>query len=169
MSDLMTVHTSPTTGRRIANATIDKNEWVLAAPFRAHVIHLIETAQVPWPVVAYQAGVSLGTLRTLLFGRHGKARSKIAQESASRLIELRTDDLSWMRSASVSSRNLATRIRMLRSRHVAWGRIAAFLGVSEEICQEFARGERCSCTVLVDVLAQSACELIGLSPWEETE
>lgn len=169
MPSLMTLNTSPITGERIVNTSVDKNEWVLAAPFRAHVIHLMETARVPWPVIGYQAGVPLGTLRTLLFGRNGKLRTKIAQPSALRLIELRTEDLSWMRASSVSAETAGARIRMLRSRHISWENISCFLGLDEQTCQEIAHGERCSCTVLVDILAQSACELAGFNPWEDID
>lgn len=146
---------------------VDGPQWVLAAPFRAHVVHLMETAQVPWPVVAYQAGVPLATLHTLLFGRHGKLRTKITHYAATQLIELRTEDLAWMRNSQVSAENTGTRIRLLRSHLITWAQIADALVLSEETCQAIARGERTSCSVMVEVLAQSACAAIGLDPWDE--
>ncbi len=159
----MSLTIAPTT----APTTTAPPDWVLAAPFRAHVTHLMAAAQVPWPVVAYQAGVPLATLRTLLFGRKGKPRQKIARQAAARLIELRPEDLAWMRLAQVGAGAAGTRIRLLRGHGLGWDRIADFLSLSRTDCQAIARGERTSCSAMVDILAQSACEDLDLHPWEE--
>ncbi|MCL2471596.1 MAG: hypothetical protein FWF25_07635 [Propionibacteriaceae bacterium] len=129
----------------------------------------METAQVPWPIVAYQAGVPLATLRTLLFGRHGKARIKITHQAATQLIDVRTEDLRWMRHSQISAERTGTRIRLLRSRHMSWEQIAEFLDIDISFCQSLARNERTCCSVMVDILAQSACETIGLSRWDDID
>ena len=157
MTDLMTVRT-PVGG--------DKPEWVLAAPFRAHVSHLMEVTQVPWQVIAYRAGVPLATLRTLLFGRHGKVRTKIAQESAEHLIGLGADDFAWIRLSQTSAEKAGARIRLLRSHQVGWQQIAELLALDKDTCQAIARGERTSCSVMVDILTQSACDAFGLNLWD---
>ena len=144
----------------------DNANWVLAAPFRAHVTQLMEIAQVPWPVVAYQAGVPMATLRTLLFGRHGKARSKICHQAASRLIGLRPENLAWMRRSQVGAHRAGARIRLLRSHQLSWESIAASLHIDVKSCQGIARGEQSYCSVMVEVLAQSACQAIGFMAWE---
>jgi len=155
MTDLMTVR-MPTWS--------DRPNWVLAAPFRAHVSQLMEVAQVPWQVIAYRAGVPLATLRTLLFGRHGKVRTKITQESAEQLIGLGADDLAWMRMAQTSAEGAGARIRLLRSRDISWQQIAELLALDKDTCQAIARGERTSCSIMVDILTQSACDAFGLDP-----
>ena len=150
-----------------AATVVETMDWVLAAPFRAHVTHLMETAQVPWPAVAYQAGVPLATMRTLLFGRGGKVRPRISKQSAQLLIELRMEDLRWMRVSQVSAERAGARIRLLRGRHISWEKISAFLSIDEATCQAIAHQERTSCSVLTDILAQSACEAAGFHPWED--
>jgi len=165
MSDLMT---APMPARSMTTWT-DKPEWVLAAPFRAHVSHLMETAQVPWQVIAYRAGVPLATLRTLLFGRHGKVRTKITSGAAAQLIELGTDDLTWMRRSQTSAEKAGTRIRLLRSRQIPWEQIADLLTLDKDTCQAIARGERTSCSVMIDILTQSACDAFGLEDWDSIE
>jgi len=147
----------------------DKPEWVLAAPFRAHVSHLMETAQVPWQVIAYRAGVPLATLRTLLFGRHGKVRTKIAQTAAVQLIGLGADDLAWMRISQTSAEQAGTRIRLLRSHRIPWEQIADLLTINKDTCQAIARGERTSCSVMIDILTQSACAAFGFEDWDNIE
>ena len=151
----------------MTSSQVDKREWVLAAPFRAHVVHLVENAQVPWPIVAYQAGVPLATLRTLLFGRGGKARTKITKQAATRLLELHVDDLSWMRISQVSSERAGARIRRLRGLHITWDHICEFLHLDQGTCQAIARGEDTWCSVMVDILAQCACEVAGFDSWDD--
>ncbi|MDR2975115.1 MAG: hypothetical protein LBV00_10480 [Propionibacteriaceae bacterium] len=142
----------------------ERPKWVLAAPFRAHVNHLMSTAQVPWPAIAYQAGLPPATLRTLLFGRNGKIRTKITQQAATRLIELRPEDLSWMRRAQVPADTAGMRIRLMRSHGLTWERIAGLLNLDHDQCQAIARGERSSCSAVVGILAQVGCEAIGVEP-----
>ena len=144
-------------------------EWVLAAPFRAHVLYLMQTAQVPWPVVAFQAGVPFATLRTLLYGREGRFRTKIPHHAAERLLDLRPQDLAWMRHAQVSAERTGGHIRLLRSRHVDWADIARFIEQDEDTTRAFAHRERTSCSVLTETLAQAACLAIGVHPWEHPE
>ncbi|MDR0489094.1 MAG: hypothetical protein LBG99_06845 [Propionibacteriaceae bacterium] len=144
-----------------------EDQWVPAAPFRAHVSHLVTTAQIPWPVVAHKAGVSLGTLRTLLYGRNGRVRPKISIIAARSLIELRMEDLRWMRGAQMSAEKAGMRIRRLRSLGITWEKIAHYLTVDVCACQELARGERTSCSVMVDVLSQCACSEAGLPSWQD--
>jgi len=145
----------------------DKPVWVLAAPFRAHVNNLIAGARVPWPVVAHQAGVPMACLRTLLFGRGGRVRGKIAYDVALALIEVRIEDLAWLRTAQVSAERTGGMIRLLRSHRVTWSAIADSLRLDLVTCQAMARGERTSCSVMVEILAQSLCAAVGLPSWEK--
>jgi hypothetical protein len=150
--------------RRPARAGRDNLTWVMATPFRAHVLHLMSTARVPWPIIAYQAGVPLATVHTLLYGRAGRTRPKISAEAARRLLEVRTTDLSWLRVAQVSAERAGARIRSARSHHVSWSHLADFLHLDEATCQAMARGERTSCSLMVDILAQLILFLVTLDP-----
>ena len=154
---------------QIDQITQDPNTWIASAPFRAHVTHLMQKAQVPWPIIAYQAGVPQSTVRTLLYGRDGKHRPKIVQSSAVRLLELRPEDLTWMRISQVSAEHTGTRIRCLRTLNVPWDNISNFLTLDEETCQALARGERTSCSVMVDILAQCACAQAGVESWDDLD
>ncbi|MDR2929673.1 MAG: hypothetical protein LBV06_02015 [Propionibacteriaceae bacterium] len=164
MSDAPTASTASPTP---AATTTGQPNLVLAAPFRAHVTHLMQTAQVPWPAVAYQAGVPAATVRTLVLGRNGRLRSKIDYQWAVRLLELRTEDLSWMRRCHISAERSGARIRLLRGDGASWEVIGEALSLPVEDCQALARGERTSCSTLVDILAQSACQSHNLRlDWE---
>lgn len=143
--------------------------WVLAAPFRAHVLHLMNTAQVPWPVVAYQAGVPQNTVRTLLFGRDGRIRTKIGIEYATRLLSLNTEDLEWMRKAQTNAQATGPRLRLLRKYHVSWEDLATFMCLDVSTCICLANDQLASCSVMVDILAQAACEAMGFTVWSPYE
>ncbi|MDR0284757.1 MAG: hypothetical protein LBI33_07690 [Propionibacteriaceae bacterium] len=142
-------------------------DWVLAAPFRAHVTYLMSNAHVPWPVIAHQASIPLATLRTLLFGRGGRSRAKITRDAATRLIGVGLDDLRWMLGAQVSAGPAGARIRLLRGHHAPWANLARYLGISVATCQGYARGEYTSCSVMFDILTQTACEAMDIIPWDE--
>ncbi|MGC3953993.1 MAG: hypothetical protein QM804_07045 [Propionicimonas sp.] len=44
----------------------DQHDWVLAAPFRAHLRHLQAATGLPWEVLAWAAGVSPRLVRHLV-------------------------------------------------------------------------------------------------------
>ena len=157
----MTRPTTPTSGPN----TTDQ-DWVPAGPFRAYALHLADAAAVPWPVVAYQAGLPVATLRTLIYGRNGKPRTKITRQTANQLLNLTTADLSYLRVNQVEASGAGARIRILRGRNTAWDRIARYLRLDIRTCQAIAKGHKTACSVMVDILAHTACEIIGLNPWE---
>lgn len=65
--------------------SIDPGSWVEAAPFRAHLRHLMEASGQPWQVVAKVARISLPDAHRLLHGRHGRPVRRISPQTASRL------------------------------------------------------------------------------------
>ena len=139
---------------------LDDNSWVLAAPFRAHVAHLMTTTHIPWPIIAYQANVPLATIRTLLFGRDGRARPKIIRSAARRILNLTAEDFRWVRVHQVSAAETGARIRRLRARGVGWEGLSGFLGIDVSTCQAIAHGQHEMCSVMVSALARAACELM---------
>lgn len=141
-----------------------RSDWVNAAPFRAHVVHLMNNAQVPWPVVAYQAGVPRAAVRTLLFGRNGHIRPKIAYRVGESLLALRPDDLAWLRTGQIDATRTGRHLRALRAYRLTWTQISHLVQLDQATCQAIAAGHQPWCAALTDVLAQCACEQAGLTP-----
>jgi len=141
-----------------------KTDWVNAAPFRAHVVHLMNNAQVPWSVVAYEAGVPRAAVRTLLFGRNGHVRPKIAYHLGELLLALRPDDLAWLRTGQVEAARTGRHLRALRARQIGWDQISRLVQLDQPTCQAIAAGQQPYCAALTDVLAQCACEDARLVP-----
>ena len=151
----------------MSTATSERRDWVPAAPFRAHVHRLMRQSGVPWPVVAFLAGTPLATVRTLVIGRGGKLRPRVHRHAAQQLIRLRENDLRRTRLDQVPAEPTGERIRLLRARGVSWAAIAQHLQLTQTTCQEIAQGRRTSCSVMVEILSSTACELAGILPWED--
>lgn len=83
MSTLALVPTIPATDWR----------WVAAAPFRAHLRHLMSETQLPWRALAGHAGVPDRVVRGLLLGRAGRPMRRIAPHYARRLLRLTPEQL----------------------------------------------------------------------------
>jgi len=62
--------------------------WVSAAPFRYHVQHLMASTGVPWQVIAVVADLPQQQVRSLLYGRDGRRRSRLSPYAARRLLAL---------------------------------------------------------------------------------
>ena len=65
-----------------------RHDWVLAAPFRAHLNQLRTTTGLPWEVLARAAGVSPTLVRHLVLGNNGRFARRISPLTARRLAEL---------------------------------------------------------------------------------
>lgn len=66
----------------------DQHDWVLAAPFRAHLRHLQAATPVSWEVIARAAGVSPALVRHLVLGNRGRYPRRISPLTARRLAGL---------------------------------------------------------------------------------
>src|SRR5665647_1129626 len=56
--------------------------WVSAAPFRYPVHHLMTATGVPWQVMAVVADLPQQQVRSLLYGRDGRRRSRLSPYAA---------------------------------------------------------------------------------------
>lgn len=66
----------------------DQHDWVLAAPFRAHLQHVQAATGLPWEALARAAGVSPTLIRHLVFGNNGRYPRRISPLTARQLVEL---------------------------------------------------------------------------------
>ncbi len=65
-----------------------QHDWVLAAPFRAHLRQLQALTDLPWEALAAAAGVSPTLVRHLVFGNNGRYPRRISPLTARRLAGL---------------------------------------------------------------------------------
>ncbi|MDR1768090.1 MAG: hypothetical protein LBR32_06660 [Propionibacteriaceae bacterium] len=130
-------------------------QWVDAAPFRAHLEHVLAATGLPWPAVALHAGVSPATARSLLFGRSGFGVQRISPQCARRLLGLDIERVSQLKRRQVPSRQTALRVeRLLDSGcDAAW--LARWCHLSAAELRNLP--DQPFCSELTALLVQSAC------------
>lgn len=84
-----------------------RHDWVLAAPFRAHLHQVRAVTGLPWEVIACAAGVSPTLVRHLIYGDNGRFARRISPLTARRLAELTPARLPRVRSLAVTRDGLA--------------------------------------------------------------
>ena len=87
--------------------------WVEAAPFRAHLKHLMSAGSLDVPEVAVVLGLSTRAVQHLLQGRAGRVPRRISPQTARRLLLVRADDvrgLRWCITPAAAARNALDRL-----------------------------------------------------------
>lgn len=138
--------------------------WVDAAPFRAHVRHAMNVADVPWPAVAVAAGVSVPAVRALLGGRAGRPQARVEPRLAARLLRVDAGELIAMRSARVPSALTAERLRHLLADGVDPLRMARWCQIAPDELTALVDGDATSCSRLTEALVLAAQRLRDAGP-----
>ncbi len=127
--------------------------WVEAAPFRAHLRHLMTTGQLSSSAVAILAGISPRCAHRLLHGRGGRPLKRISPESARKLLRLTTAEARAVRSRLVPARATVQRLRWLRAAGWSDDDLAVVLGVGHETIASLICDDEGSCTQLIALRA----------------
>lgn len=118
--------------------------WVQAAPFRAHVRHLLDTTGLPWPVVALEAGVPPALVHHLLFGRRGRRMTRIPPQSAVALLRLDAVSLLGTAARWVPAGPTAARVADLLSRGLQASTLARHCRLTESELEALREMPRCT-------------------------
>src|SRR5918995_1281358 len=102
------------------------NLWVDAAPFRAHVAHLMAAAELNIGTLALLTGVQPKALARLMAGRDSglPVVRKISQEMASQLLQVRGSDARGLRCRWVAAEAVTRRLRILQQAGWSESRLA---------------------------------------------
>lgn len=87
--------------------------WVDAAPFRAHLRHLMAVSSLSSSAVALLAGLSPAFAFRLLHGRGGRPLRRISPETARQLLRITTAEARAVRSRSVPAASTQQHLRRL--------------------------------------------------------
>ena len=120
--------------------------WVPAAPARCHLWYVIGATGVPWPALAVHAGVSVQSVRHLLFGRLGRSVRRISPTAARRLLALTVPDVLSLRYRRVPAEPTIRRLALLRRWGCDTSAFEAHLGPDAR-----------SCTQLIELLVLAEC------------
>ena len=137
--------------------------WVDAAPFRAHVAHLMAAAGLSVEAVALLAGVHTKAVARLIAGHDTRrpAVRRIKPELARCLLQVHSSDVRALRCRIVGAQAVTGRARLLRSSGWSEARLAATLGVDRPSLAGLLEGRATTCTALVAVRAAAAVLTVG--------
>lgn len=121
-------------------------------------------ADVPWPVVAVAAGVSVPAVRTLLAGRAGRRQTRIEPRLAARLLRVDAAELTAMRTVRVPATRTTERLRDLLAGGAPPLRLAQWCQIGPDELTLLVEGDATTCTQLTEILALAAERLREAGP-----
>lgn len=98
--------------------------WVDAAPFRAHLEHLVEASGVPWSVIAVHAGIPTGLASRLRHRPAGRPLQRIPAHLAKRLLDVTPEVARSLRNTRVPAAATVRRLTELLRRGWSTGDVA---------------------------------------------
>jgi hypothetical protein len=123
--------------------------WVEAAPFRAHLGHLMDVGGLSATEVAVLAGVPPRMTTSLVTGRSGRPVRRISPENARALMQVGPDDVAALRTRQVPAAESRRRLRRLLARHAGPAALADQLGLAVSSLDELARPGTRWCSALL--------------------
>ncbi len=133
----------------------ENHNWVLAAPFRAHVRQVQAVTTLPWAALAAHAGVSPTMVHHLVFGRRGRPVRRISRETAVRLLAVTSADLSALSGTWVATAATADRLRLLIAGGCDVDSLASWCRLTPSALLALDDSPRC--TRLTELLVYAAC------------
>jgi len=135
--------------------------WVSAAPFRYHVHHLMAATAVPWQVIAVAADLPQQQVRSLLYGRDGRHRSRLSPYAARRLLALDATQLRRLQVREIPASVVTDSVRALLADGASLESIAGWMGLDLHSTSQLADGSG-SCTQANAIMLHLACVHRGL-------
>ncbi len=135
--------------------------WVSAAPFRYHVRHLMAATGVPWQVIAVAADLPQQQVRTLLYGRDGRLRSRLSPYAARRLLALDAAQLRRLQVRDLPVHFVTDSARALLADGVSLTEIADWLDLDLHSAKKVVSGVG-GCSQTMDIMLRLACVQRGL-------
>ena len=137
--------------------------WVDAAPFRAHLAHVMAAGDMSVDVVAAMTGVSLRAARHLLRGRGGRPVRQISANTGRRLLRITSFDARTVRQRLISAHGAVHQLREIEATGLTLANVAARAGVDLELLRELTeqRREVCSPLIAAQVAAVHTVLVLG--------
>lgn len=138
----------------------DYGPWVDAAPFRAHVRHLMAETGVAWRTVAVLADVPSQSIDHLLRGRNGRPVPRLHPLIAERLFHLTRDAVADASARPVHAGRTQTLLQCLTGRGWVIRDIARRTRLPEDELCALAAGREAACSQLVAATVKAAAQAL---------
>ncbi|MEL4357352.1 MULTISPECIES: hypothetical protein [unclassified Luteococcus] len=138
-------------------------DWIPAAPFRAHFQLLLEQTGLPWRVVALATGVPARLAQRLALAPPG--RDRIRRADALRLITVGPDDLLRLGDQSVACRAAGRRLAALaKDAGLDTMEIARVSGLTPNLAHQLLTDRLHRCSRLTLLRVQACCDQLEAVP-----
>lgn len=144
----------------LGDADDDYGPWVDAAPFRAHVRHLVAVTGVAWRTIAVLADVPSQSVDHLLRGRQGRPVPRLHPLIAERLFHLTREAVADAAVRPVHAGRTQLLLRCLTARGWQLPEVARRTQVPEEELDAIAAGTARSCTQLAAATVKAAAQAL---------
>jgi hypothetical protein len=138
----------------------DNGTWVEAAPFRAHLRHLMWLSGLSASTTAVLAGISPGLAHLLLHGRRGRPLRRINPDSARKLLRVTAADARAVRLRNVPAQATAHHLRRLVGAGWSDGELAELLRLPPARVRSLIIDGSGSCTQLTALQAAAEVSLL---------
>ncbi len=126
--------------------------WVEAAPFRAHLRHLMSVGRLDAVEVAVVLGLSTRAVRHLLEGRAGRVARRISPRTARQLLLVHPEDVRGLRWCVTPAAAARTASRRLLARGWSPDALATAAGVGLDELRALETGSHCNRLMAVRLL-----------------
>jgi hypothetical protein len=137
-------------------SNVHDGTWLEAAPFRAHVRHVMAAEGIDAETVAVLAGVSVPVVRHLLHGRRGRAVRRISPLTARSLYRLTPELARMMRCCLIPVPVTRARLRRLQAAGHSEHLLAAVTGLSPVEIRNLLDASTTHCTQLTALRVAAA-------------
>lgn len=138
----------------------ERQEWVSAAPFRAHVRHLIEEYGLAWRTIAVLAEVPTPALRDLVRGRDGRPVPRLHPLIAERLFHLTADAIEAAASRPAHAGFARSLLHVLQHRGWTITEIIERSGLPGDEVSAVAAGARIDCSQLTEATIKAVAQAL---------
>ena len=138
----------------------DYGPWVDAAPFRAHIRHLMGETGLAWRTIAVLADVPSQSVDHLLRGRNGRSVPRLHPMIAERLFHLTRDAVADASVRQIHAGRTQTLLQYLAGRGWVIGDIARRTHVPEAQLAAIAAGGEAACSQLVAATVKAAAQAL---------
>lgn len=133
-----------------------QHPWLDAAPFRAHVEHLMSVGSLTAADVAVLAGLPTTAVHHLVHGWRGRPRRRIHPPHAARLFAVTALEASLVRSRTVPSARTRLALACLTESGWSLDRLAAHTGLAVTEIAAILDERRARCPQLVELRVAAA-------------
>ena len=156
----MCTHPPPISSRRWHEAAGAPVPPVPAWPFRAYLLHVAETLDLPWRAVALSAGLDARTASTIITSRPGGGLVTSSQAAA--VVALDAHRLRWRGEHGVDAQHARLMVGALRGVGFSLPTVAEFVRLSRPETAALLDGSMTRCTHRTELLASAALQALGV-------